>query len=122
MRLPQRGEIMHRAEMLTQHGQGARFPSRHVKTTKAKDVSLFAARDETSGELVLIALNLNPSHAVNASIDLDACSGTSVKRMFAFDADSKDLVPVEDRASINQSTLFVKLPPASMNVIELEVK
>ncbi len=99
-------------------GAGARFPSWHLPTRTVDGVSLFAARDEASTRLVLVALNLEPDRARKATVTLDGCARVKASRTFLLAPGTKGL-EARPPAPVVKSGLVQELPPYSVTVVEL---
>ena len=100
-------------------GKNARFLDHSLDTKMDPDVSLFASRDASGKHIVLIAINLNPTTAAKAKINLDGCSALSTQQRFSYDASGPGLV---DQGLKTGGTLDQTLPPYSINVFDLVLK
>ncbi len=65
-------------------GKGGHFLEGSVKTRASPGVSLFASRGDAGKHLVLVALNLEPSSAVQARIQLAGCSQPAQLKKFRY--------------------------------------
>lgn len=95
-------------------GQGGRFLDYSVPTKTQGPVSLFASKDQSGQKLVLVALNLDPSKAVQAPLDVGSCGTVALARGFQTTFGPKGLEQLK-RAGAESVTL----PPYSLTVIEL---
>jgi len=99
-------------------GKGAKVPGWYVPTRMAEGVSLFAARDEASTRLVLVALNLDPHRAAKATIALEGCAALRPARAFVSTGGPEGLQPAPVPA-LSARGLEQELPPYSITVLEL---
>jgi hypothetical protein len=100
-------------------GKGAHFLDWSVPTKDAENVSLFASRDDSSEHFTFVLLNLDPSTAVNAEVDLSRCGTPTSRRAFVYDTTAPAFV--EDNAKADLAKLTERLAPYSMKVVELAV-
>jgi hypothetical protein len=100
-------------------GHGAHFLERSLATKMTPTVSLFASRDESSKHLVLIALNLDPSDAAQATIDLDGCAPVATSRRYVYTAHSQKLSAEGDE---RHGALNELLEPYSISVLDVTLK
>jgi hypothetical protein len=100
-------------------GKGAHFLDWSVPTKDGQDLSLFASRDDSSEHFTLVLLNLDPSTAVDAEIDVSRCGTPTARRAFAYDATLPAFI--EDRGKSDLAKLTERLAPYSMKVVELTV-
>ena len=106
-------------------GKNGQFLGRSVETQMAGGVSLFASRDENGKHMVLIALNLDPNTAANATIDLNGCGVISSRRDYAYGRDARSLAaaPPNPTATAEGAHAFQKsLAPYSINVFDIVLK
>jgi len=100
-------------------GQGGHFLEESVPTQMASNVSLFASRDKSGKHLVLIALNLDPASAAQASINLDGCGAIAKRRRFNYDGTTPQPT---DEGIATKPALDERLLPYSINVFDIELK
>ena len=100
-------------------GKGGQFLGQSVETHMDPSVSLFASRDDSGKHWVLIALNLDPSKAAQARIELSGCSPIATRRWFSYGAGSASLV---DQGSKSGGGLDETLAPYSINVFDVTLK
>ena len=98
-------------------GKGATFLDWSVPTRMADGVSLFASRDDTGTHLVAVLLNLDPTYAKDAEIDMSTCGATSSRRIFAYGNGAQDFVA--DPPRTEASTLHERIQPYSMKVLDI---
>jgi hypothetical protein len=105
-------------------GKGGRFLDASIPTQGAQGISLFASRDATGSHIVAIALNLDPTSAVEADVDLSSCGGVAGARVFAYEAGSTGFVEGKPPPSAPAGSPSAKivLAPYSMNVIDVTTK
>jgi hypothetical protein len=101
-------------------GQGGRFRDLSVPTTEAKDVSLFASRDEDGSHLTLIVLNRDPGVAVQASVDIATCGTASSARAYQYSGGKAGFVEKPPAGKAGAS-VGAALPPYSITVLDLAV-
>ncbi len=98
-------------------GKGGRFLDHSLVTKMATSVSLFASRDASAKHLVLIALNLEPEAAAQATIELSGCAPIASTRRFVFTPRVPRLT--EDGTPASLDTL---LPPYSITVLDVRLE
>jgi hypothetical protein len=99
-------------------GKGSRFPSRSLSATKNLSTSVFAAKDDSSGRVVVIALNLDATRASKATIELNGCE-VSPTRTFTYAGGPNGLTP-QNAAPLNGGAVVQELPPYSISVLEFD--
>lgn len=100
-------------------GKGARFLDWSVPASSAKDVSLFASRNEQKSRMVLILLNTSGDYAVRARLDVSSCGAVTPDRAFSYAAGSPAITPEPTHAAAKE--LVQLLPPHSLRIVELDV-
>lgn len=100
-------------------GKGGQFLARSMDARSSSDVSLFASRDESGKHIVVIALNLDPTKAAQASINLLGCDPIATRRKFAYGADNQS---IEEQGSKAGGNLDETLAPYSINVFDIVLK
>ncbi|MFN0064051.1 MAG: glycoside hydrolase family 44 protein [Myxococcaceae bacterium] len=95
-------------------GKGAQFLDQSVPARSSVDsVSVFASTNSDRDSVVLVILNKESRQAYAPALELNACSATSVKRVFSYQGEAKGL------AARPNGTSLEELPPYSITVMEL---
>lgn len=97
-------------------GKGSRFLDLSAPAkSNNQSVSVFASRSDDGKKLVLVLLNLDPTHPASANVDVSSCGAVSASKAYqtTFQPKGYELVktPKPDHAS---------LPPYSITVLELD--
>ncbi|HYQ03509.1 MAG TPA: glycoside hydrolase family 44 protein [Polyangiaceae bacterium] len=100
-------------------GKDGHFLERSVDTRMTDKVSLFASRDDSGKHMVLIALNLDPTEAVTADIDLPGCGKLVAQRKFLYGASSQSL---QEERSQSAAAMQETLPPYSISVLDVRLE
>ncbi|MBS2031479.1 MAG: glycosyl hydrolase [Deltaproteobacteria bacterium] len=99
---------------------GAHFLDTSVPGSSSdKSASVFASRD-SSGKLVLVALNLDPESELDADVELEGCAAPSSARAFSYVGGLHGFQPAPD--PLQGRTVHAALSPYSINVLELHAK
>ncbi len=95
-------------------GKGATFETLSLPSDAPRDTSAFAARSADGKRLTLVLLNLSPTDAFDANVNLKGCALPSKQRVFTYSGDARGFVeqPVVPGKAWH-------LPPWSMTAIEL---
>jgi hypothetical protein len=102
-------------------GRGGRFQDLSVPTQAPSGTSLFASKDAAGSRVVLVAINMEPSTAVRATIDISTCGRVARQRTFVETGDSTGLVEATPPTPGN-GTLASVMPPYSFSVIDLTIE
>jgi len=97
-------------------GKGAHFLDLGMPTEGPPEGSLFASRSEDGKSLILVALNLSPTDALDANIDLRGCPRADSQKVFTYSGDPRGFIEQPKESTVGHS---VRLPPYSMSVIEV---
>jgi len=100
-------------------GKGGRFLDFSVKAASAKQVSVFASRDQTSSHLVLVLLNLDPSYSAELDFELSSCGELELGRSFSYTGGKDGIVGDTGPA---KSLSGLTLAPYSINIVELSAR
>jgi hypothetical protein len=98
-------------------GQGGHFLERIVPSSSPSGTSLYASRDASGKKWVLIALNFSADRPFDASIKLEDCAAPASVKWFVYTGAPTGFTNGD--AKIEGSRLEAKLPPYSINVLEL---
>jgi Glycoside hydrolase family 44 len=98
-------------------GKGSTFQALSMPTEGPRDSSIFASRSADGTKLTLVLLNLSPTDAFDAGINLKGCAAPESQRFFTYTGNPKGFVE-------RQSTLgrAYRLPAYSISVVELKLK
>lgn len=100
-------------------GKGARFLDEGLPTRAPKEMSLFASTDEERRKVVAIALNFDPETAAETSLSLLGCNEAAKVRAFSLSEAGPGFAETE--VETDGAGVRAKLPPYSVNVIEVEL-
>ena len=98
-------------------GEGGHFEDWSLKTRAPAPLSAFASRNEGGSHLTVVLLNLDPTQALDAGLDLSGCAAVSRHRTFQYSPDSR-LAELADGSSGADAPHPV-LPPWSITVVDL---
>lgn len=98
-------------------GAGGHFQDVIVPSSSPSGTSLYASHDEAGKKWVLVALNFSADRPYDASIALDGCTAPSSIKSFLYTGGDQGFI--EGDAKIEGSSIKSKLPPYSIEVIEL---
>ena len=100
--------------------QGAHFlDTSVVASSNDKTASIFASRND-KGQLVLVALNLDPSVELDADVKLQGCSAPASGRSFSYSGGLHGFEP--GPSPLQGDAVHAALMPYSVNVFELHPK
>jgi hypothetical protein len=102
-------------------GKGGHFLDWSIPTRDAEGTSIFASRDETSTRFVAVILNLDPTFANDAQIDVESCGQAATSRVFVYGPSSSGLVE-QPSAGPGEKTMSVQIPPYALGVVEWTTK
>ena len=97
-------------------GSGGHFLDRIVPSSAPSGTSLYASRDESGKKWVLVLLNFSADRPFDASVALDGCAAPSAVKSFLYTGGPQGFTPGDAKMD---SALKTKLPPTSMEVVEL---
>lgn len=102
-------------------GQGSRFLDYYVPSKGSQEASLFVSRDEASGKMVAIAVNLTRDRPLHTKVNMNGCKKTVSQRAFQYTGESDGLKPAEGIAPEGNNLSFGTLPPFSITVVEAKL-
>jgi len=100
-------------------GSGGHFLDQSLATKGTDSVSLFASRDATGKQLVLIALNFAPNAAAQANVELRGCGEVASMRRFVYTQRAQALVADDAKGG---GALDALLQPYSITVLDVRLK
>jgi hypothetical protein len=107
-------------------GKGGRFLDQSIPTQTSQGVSLFASKDASGSHIVAIALNLDPTNAVSAEIDLSSCGGVASRKVYAYAAGAQgfaeEKLSAAPAAGIITPTTRATFAPYSITVLDITTK
>lgn len=103
-------------------GKGGRFLDISVPTKEAEGVSLFASRNESGSHVVAVVVNRDPTFAVSARIDLDACGNAGSKRIFSYGRTSKALLEDKPAEPGSDGASRFVVAPYSFAVVDIDIE
>jgi hypothetical protein len=83
--------------------------------------SLFASRDESGRHLVAIALNLSPSDALGAEIDVASCGQVGAVQSYTYVGGPAGIIPAPTSGAGATTKLAQMLPPYSITVFDVRL-
>jgi hypothetical protein len=100
-------------------GAGGHFQDRIVPTSSPSGTSLYASRDEAGKKWVFVLLNFSADRPFDASVALDGCALTSTTAIKSFVYTGAPLGFTNGDAKLDGGSVKAKLPPYSINVVEI---
>jgi len=102
-------------------GKGGRFLDWYLPSTVPEGISAFASRDEEGKHLVIIALNLSPSNAMRAKMDLSTCGEIANRQAYQFVRGAPSFAPGPPEQGDGSSSFAAVVPPWSLTVFDVKL-
>jgi hypothetical protein len=102
-------------------GKGGHFLEWSTPTRTLANVSLFASRDESGGQLVVVVLNFSSKEGVTAQIDLSSCGQVASERAYSYAGAPGGFSPVANLKPADTRGISIALAPYSITVLELRL-
>jgi len=103
-------------------GKGGRFLDFSVPAKSSDGLtSVFASRDASGTQMVLVLLQLDPTMGATATIDAGACGTVTSRRGFEYIGDGGGFFSVPPLLPPAQGGLQERLPPYSIMVLDLKL-
>jgi hypothetical protein len=100
-------------------GNGGRFLDLSLPTREATGLSFFASMDDAGSHVVAIALNLDPTFAAEADIDLQGCGAVVGRRDFSYGPGASAIT--EEKSGPPAAPLRELIPPYSIRILDLKI-